>query len=96
MYFNKFFFCCCFFNNFFFYFNFFFTTIRKYNKSNNKKNNYINQLLRLPLLKYTHTHTQRKNIYILNEINKKESSTNLSPQGKSTPTTPQTEVTVKE
>ena len=26
-------------------------------KSNDKNNNYINQLLRLPLLKHTHTHT---------------------------------------
>ena len=47
----------------FFPLNFFFKTTRKYIiKSNNKKNNCINQLLRLPLLKYTHT--QKKNTYV--------------------------------
>ena len=45
-----------FFNKFFSFKNFFFTTTQKYViKSNNKKNNYMNQLLRLPLLKYAHT-----------------------------------------
>ena len=28
-------------------------------KSNNKKNNYMNQWLRLPLLKYTHTEEKK-------------------------------------
>ena len=39
-----------------------FTTTQNTVKSNNKNSNYINQLLRLPLLKHTHphTHTDRK------------------------------------
>ena len=58
-------------------------------KSNNKTNNYINQLLRLPLLKYTHTY---KKIEMLKK-KKKKSNTILPPQDKKrTPTTPQMEV----
>ena len=41
--------------NLFFLLNFFLQQHENIIKSNNKKNNYINQLLRLPLLKYTHT-----------------------------------------
>ena len=44
-----------FFNKFFFFFFFFLQQHENIIKSNNKKNSYINQLLRLPLLKYTHT-----------------------------------------
>ena len=57
----------------------------------------MNQLLRLPLLKYTHT--EKNNTFDKKKTNKKKSSTSLPPQGKATPTTPQTEVpmaTVKE
>ena len=51
---------------FFFFFNvflfkIFFTKHENIIKSNNKKNNYINQLLRLPLFKYTHT--EKNNTY---------------------------------
>ena len=47
----------------FFPFNFFFLQQHQnIIKSNNKNNNYMNQLLRLPLLKYTHT--PRKNRYV--------------------------------
>ena len=45
----------------------------------------MNQLLRLPLLKYTHTHSEKNNIY--DKKDKKKSSTNLPSQEKSTPTT---------
>ena len=44
-------------------------------KNNNKKNNYINQLLRLPLLKHTHT---EKN----NTINKKKAVPTSLPKEK--------------
>ena len=60
----------CFFDNVFsfsfsFFFFFFFLQQQHENiiKSNNKKNNYIIQLLRLPLLKYTHT--QKKEIHMI-------------------------------
>ena len=56
-----------FFNNFFFLLNCFFTTTRIiWLKVTIKKNNYMNQLLRSPLLKYTRTHTHthtHKNTY---------------------------------
>ena len=73
-----------FFNNFFFllksfFFNLFLQQDENVIKSNNKKNNYINQLLRLPLLKYRHAHTEKKNTYD-QKTNKKKSSTILPPQ----------------
>ena len=66
-----------FFLNQFFPFKVFYTKHKNLIKSNNKKNNYMNQLLRLPLLKYTrvcayththththtHTRTHKENIY---------------------------------
>ena len=45
----------------YFYFKFFLQQHKNIIKSNNKKNNYMNQLLRLPLLKYTH---RKKNAYV--------------------------------
>ena len=56
-----------FFNKIFFPFKNFYNNTKKTFKSNNKNNNYINQLLKLPLLKcvrthtHTHTHTQNNN-----------------------------------
>ena len=38
-------------------------------KSNNKKNNYMNQLLRLPMLKYTH---RKKSTYVKEKKKKKK------------------------
>ena len=55
-------FVCLFFWGFFIYFfciiiyNFFYFL----NKSNNTKNNYMNQILRLPVLKYTHRKRKKK------------------------------------
>ena len=43
---------------------FFYSSTKNIIKINNKKNNYLNQLLRLRLLKYTHTHNIYKYIYI--------------------------------
>ena len=73
-----------------------FTAIQKKKiiKSNNKNNNYINQWLKLSLLKHTHTHTHTHTETII-----KKGNTNLFPQGISTPTTPQMDTptaTVKE
>ena len=45
----------------FFPFNFFLQQHKNIIKSNNKKNNYMNQLLRLPLLNYIQT---EKNTYV--------------------------------
>ena len=65
-----------FFNNFFFllksfFFNLFLQQDENVIKSNNKKNNYINQLLRLPLLKYRHAHTEKKIHMIKKQIKRK-------------------------
>ena len=59
-----------FFINQFFPFKFFLQQHKNLIKGNNKKNNYMNQLLRLPLLKYTHT--KRKYIYIYIHMLKKK------------------------
>ena len=67
-----------------------FNNTKKTFKNNNNNNNYINQLLRLTLLKHTHTHLK---IIII------KGNTNLPPQGISTSITPQMEAlmaTVKE
>ena len=80
-----------FFLNLFFLLNFFLQQHENIIKSNNKKNNYINQLLRLPLVKYTH---REKNNTYDKKTNKKKSSANVPPQEKSISTTPQTEVSV--
>ena len=71
-------------------------------KSNNKNNNYINQLLRLPLLKHTHTKNNNSNnnnnnnnyyyYYYYYYYNNDKGSSNLPSNGKSTPRTPQMEV----
>ena len=90
-----------FWQNFFFPFkNFYSNTKKKTFKSNNKNNKYINQLLKLPLLRHTHTpthththththrhtHTQRKIIIIIIKGN-----TNLPLPGISCPATTKTE-----
>ena len=48
-----------FFKSVFFILNFFLQQHKNIIESNNNKNNYMNQLLRLPLLKYTHTQTKK-------------------------------------
>ena len=102
---SVFFFVVVVFNNFFFLLNFFFTTTRIiWLKVTIKKNNYMNQLLRLPLLKYTHIHTDtdtQKHILKkkLKKTKKKSSTILPSQEKKRTPATPQTEVpttTIKE
>ena len=56
---------------FFFPFKFFLQQHKTIINSNNMKNNYMNQLLTLPLLKYhTHTQTHTKYIYTYNKEKK--------------------------
>ena len=90
-----------FFENSFFPFNLFLQQHKNLTKSNNKKNSHMNQLLKLPLLKYTHTHIYIY-IHILKKkitIIKRKTIPPSLPKKKRTPTTSQTEVptaTVKE
>ena len=54
-------------------------------KNNNKKNNYINQSLRLLLLKYTHTRTEKNNTYIKKKQIKRKAVPSSFPNKKNDP-----------
>ena len=82
--------CICFlfffFKSIFFLLNFFLQQHKNIIKSNNKKNNYINQLLRLPLLKYTHT--EKKYICYKKQIKRKAVPSSLPKKKKDPYNTP--------
>ena len=76
----------------FFILSFFLEQHKNIIESNNNKNNYMKQLLRLPLLKYTHTN--KKNTYVKEKmiiiIIKRKTVPPPSSRKKRIPTTPKT------